>query len=126
MLTFKAEIKQVLKRKTYWTWVTKSLESPLINMKNSPMTTVLLGVLTLSALASVVLCMLFTTNTRQRNLLQSQATAIINKRTIVNALVQEVMEYSKQNHEVDPILVSAGLIKPGKSTLTNTNKPGSK
>jgi hypothetical protein len=94
-------------------------------MKNNPMTTVLLGVLTLSALASVVLCMLFTTNTRQRNMLQSEATAIINKRTIVNALVQDVMEYSKKNSDVDSILIGAGL-KPAKSSVTTTNKPGAK
>ena len=94
-------------------------------MKNNPMTTVLLWVLTLSALASVVLCMLFTTKTRQRNMLQSEATAIINKRTIVNALVQDVMEYSKKNQEIDPILVSANL-KAAKSSLSTTNKPGAK
>jgi hypothetical protein len=104
----------------------KALESAPIDMKNNPMTTVLLGVLTLSALASVVLCMLFTTKTRQRNTIQSEATAIINKRTIVNALVQDVMEYSKNNSQVDPILISAGLKKSGASSATTTNKPGVK
>ncbi|MGO8931505.1 MAG: hypothetical protein ACLQU3_32020 [Limisphaerales bacterium] len=94
-------------------------------MKNNPMTTVLLGVLTLSALASVVLCLLFTTNTRQKNLLQSQATAIINKRTIINALVNDVVEYSKKNQAIDPILDSVGL-KPGKSTPAATSKPATK
>ena len=94
-------------------------------MKNNPMTTVLLGVLTLSALASVVLCLLFTTNTRQRNLLQSQATAIINKRTIINALANDVGEYSKKNQAIDPILESFNL-KPGKSAPAATNKPPTK
>jgi Tfp pilus assembly protein PilX len=94
-------------------------------MKNNPMSTVLLGVLTLSALASVVLCLLFTTNTRQKNLLQSQATAIINKRTIINALVNDVVEYSKKNQAIDPILDSVGL-KPGKSTPAATSKPATK
>ena len=89
------------------------------------MTTVLLGVLTLSALASVVLCLLFTTNTRQKNLLQSQATSIINKRTIINALVNDAMEYSKKNQAIDPILESVGL-KPGKSTSSATSKPATK
>jgi len=89
------------------------------------MSTVLLGVLTLSALASVVLCLLFTTNTRQKNLLQSQATAIINKRTIINALVNDVVEYSKKNQAIDPILDSVGL-KPGKSTPAATSKPATK
>jgi mannose-1-phosphate guanylyltransferase len=105
--------------------VTKPLESPPIDMKSNAMTTVLLGVLTLSALASVVLCLLFTTSTRQKNLLQSQATAIINKRTIINALVNDVMEYSKKNKEIDPILESVGY-NTGKSASATTNKPATK
>jgi len=94
-------------------------------MKNNPMTTVLLGVLTLSALASVVLCLLFTTCTHQKHLLQSQATDIMNKRTALNALANDVMEYSKKNQDIDPILQSVGL-KPAKSSATATNKPASK
>jgi hypothetical protein len=94
-------------------------------MKNNPMTTVLLGVLALSALASVVLCLLFTSNTRQRNLLQSQATAVMNKRTVLNALANDVVKYSEQNRDIDPILQSVGL-KPGKATPVTTNKPAGK
>jgi Tfp pilus assembly protein PilX len=105
--------------------VTEPLQSPRIDMKNNPMTTVLLGVLTLSALASVVLCLLFTTNTRQRNLLQSQATSIMNKRTIVNALVNDAVEYSKKNQAINPLLESVGF-KPGNSASAATNKPTAK
>ena len=105
--------------------VTEPLQSPRIDMKNNPMTTVLLGVLTLSALASVVLCLLFTTNTRQKNLLQSQATAIMNKRTIVNALANDAMQYSTKNQAIDLLLESFNF-KPGKSTATATNKPTAK
>lgn len=89
------------------------------------MTTVLLGVLTLSALASVVLCLLFTTNTRQKNMLQSQATAIINKRTVITALVNDVVEYSKKNQDVYPILESVGY-NPGKPTPAATTKSTTK
>jgi len=91
-------------------------------MKSNAMTTVLLGLLTLSALASVVLCLLFTTNTRQKNVLQSEATAIINKRTIVNALANDAVEYSKKNQAIDPILESVGY-HLGKSTSAATNRP---
>jgi Tfp pilus assembly protein PilX len=94
-------------------------------MKSNAMTTVLLGVLTLSVLASVVLCLLFTTNTRQKNLLQSQATAMINKRTIVQALAADAVEYSKKNHAIDPILESVGY-NVNKSTSAATNKSTTK
>ena len=107
--------------------VRKPLESPPIDMKNNPMTTVLLGVLTLSALASVVLCLLFTTNTRQKNLLQSQATSIINKRTIISALANDVVEYGKKNPNpaIDSILESVNL-KPAKSTPAGNTKSATK
>jgi Tfp pilus assembly protein PilX len=122
-----AKIKQVLKRKTYWTMMEEPLQFCPIDMKNNPMTTVLLGVLTLSALASVVLCLLFTTNTRQKNLLQSQATSIINKRTIINALANDVVEYGKKNPNpaIDSILESVNL-KPAKSTPAATTKTATK
>ena len=89
------------------------------------MTTVLLGVLTLSALASVVLCLLFTTNTRQKNLLQSQATLIINKRTFINALVNDAVEYSKKNQAINPLLESIGY-KPANSAPAAGTKPATK
>ena len=96
-------------------------------MKNNSLTTILLGVLTLSALASVVLCLLFTTNTRQRNLLQSQATEIINKRSFINALANDVVEYGKKypNPAIDSILESVNL-KPGKSAPAAATKPVTK
>lgn len=94
-------------------------------MKNNPLTTVLLGVLTCSALASVVLCYLFVTNTRQKNSLQSQANLIVYNRNFVGALVNDALEYSKKNPDIDPILESLRL-KPGKSASTATTKPVTK
>jgi hypothetical protein len=94
-------------------------------MKNSPLTTTLLGLLTLSALASVVLCWLNISDTRELRSLQSQATLINNNRAFINALVSESIEYSKTHHEIDSILESVGL-KPGKPAQTTTNKPASK
>jgi hypothetical protein len=94
-------------------------------MKNSPLTTILLGVLTVSAMASVVLCWLNIANTRELRSLQSQATLINNNKAFIQALVNETMEYSKTHHEIDPILESVGL-KPGKTTPPPTNKPATK
>ena len=94
-------------------------------MKNNPLTTILLGVLTLSALASVVLCWLNISNTRELRSLQTQATLINNNKAFINALVSESMEYSKTHHDIDPILESVGL-KPGKTAQTPTNKTATK
>jgi hypothetical protein len=94
-------------------------------MRNSPLTTTLLGVLTLSALASVVMCWLGISNTRELRALQTEATFMNNNKAIVNALVNESMEYSKTHHEIDPILESVGL-KPGKATPPPAVKPVTK
>src|ERR1019366_5596323 len=68
-----------------------------IDMKNNPMTTVLLGVLTISALLSVGLCWRYISNVRELRLLQTQASMINNNRTTINALANDVVEYSKKN-----------------------------
>jgi hypothetical protein len=94
-------------------------------MKNNPLTTILLGVLTLSALASVVLCWLYISNTRELRTLQTQATLINNNRALINALAVDTVEYSKTHPAIDPILESAGL-KPGKSAPAATTKPATK
>ena len=94
-------------------------------MKNNPLTTVLLGALTISALLSVGLCWRYISNTRELRSLQAQATIINNNRTVINALANDTVEYSKKNPAIDPILESAGL-KPGKAAPTATNKPATK
>lgn len=98
---------------------------PPTDMKNNPLTTVLLGVLTLSALLSVGLCWRYISNTRELHSLQTQATIINNNRAVINALANDTVEYSKKNPAIEPILESVGL-KPGKSAPTATNKPATK
>lgn len=96
-----------------------------INMNKTPLVTVLLGLLTLSVLASVVLCWLYISNTRELRSLQSQAGIIGNNRAVVNAMANDVMEYAKKHPDIDPILVSVGL-KPGSSNATTAPKPAAK
>jgi hypothetical protein len=94
-------------------------------MKNHSLTTVLLGVLTISALASVVLCWLYISQTRQLRAIRAQANAITYNNARINALVADTMEYSKTHPAIDPILEAVGL-KPSKSAPASTNKPGTK
>jgi hypothetical protein len=120
-----SRIKQVLRQKNTLDNCDGIVKISPIDMKNNPLTTVLLGVLTVSALASVVLCYLFVTNTRQKNSLQSQANFIVYNRNFVGALVNDTLEYSKKNPDIDPLLESLRL-KPGKSASAATNKPVTK
>ena len=95
------------------------------DMKNSPLTTLLLGILTFSALASLVLCWLYISNTRELRGLQTQANIINNNRAVMTALANDAIEYSKKNPAIDPLLEAARL-KPAKSALPATNKPTTK
>ena len=94
-------------------------------MKNNPLVTVLLGVLTLSVLGSVILCWLYISNMRELRSLQTQASMINNNRAVINALATDTVEYSKKNKAIDPILQSVGL-KPGDTNLTPATRPPAK
>ena len=94
-------------------------------MKNSSLNTILLGVLTLSALASVLLCWAYISNARELRSLQSQAALISNKRAGINALAADTVEYSKTHPAIEPLLESMGL-KPGKAAPAAAGKPATK
>ena len=98
---------------------------PSIIMKDTPLTTILLGVLTLSALASIVLCWVYISNTRELRTLQAQAAQINTSRAVITALVNDTVEYSKTHPAIEPLLESVGL-KPGKSNPATTNKAATK
>ena len=119
------KIKDLLRQNSWWTTRPETLHSRRIDMKNSPLTTILLGVLTLSALASVLLCWLYISNTRELRSLQTQAAMINNNRALINALAADSVEYSKTHPGIEPILESVGL-KPGKAAPTATAKPAGK
>jgi hypothetical protein len=94
-------------------------------MKNNQLTTILLGLLTISALASVVFCWLHISSMRQKNSLQAQASMIVNNRTVMSALVNDTLEYSKTHPAIDSTLESLRL-KSGKSAAAAPNKPATK
>ena len=92
-------------------------------MKNSPLTTVLLLILVVSALASVTLCWLYMSNVRQSRALQSDAVKMQNNQALVMQLAKDAVEYSKKNPAIDPLLESFN-IKP--KSAASTNKPPAK
>lgn len=84
-------------------------------MKNSPLTTLLLGLLLISALASLFLVWRYGHAVQERRMLQAQIAAIQNNNAKVNALAGELVEYSKTHPAIDPVLESVGIkqAKPG-------------
>ncbi len=87
-------------------------------MKNSPLMTVLLVLVTLSALTSVVVCFLYIANARELRSLQGQVIAVQTSRAALASLVNDAVDYSKRNQAIDPILETAG-VKPKAGGATN-------
>ena len=90
-------------------------------MKNSPLASVLLVLLACAAIGSLILCIRYIHTTRQLRSLQSDAAAINAKQGYMNSLASDLVEYSKRNPAIDPILESVNL-KPragGASAPTN-------
>jgi hypothetical protein len=90
-------------------------------MKNSSTVNVLLAVLAASALASLILCGLYISRSRDLRSLQSQQVMARYRQAFYNQLANEVLEYSKKNPSIDPIVDT--YLRP---KAVNTNKPASK
>ncbi len=96
-------------------------------MKKSPLTVILLGVLAVSAVASVIFCLLYLLNTRQMHRFQAQAAMLQYRQTLINSLATDAIEYGKKNSAINPILESALGTKPAQAApATPVAKPATK
>ena len=90
-------------------------------MKNDPITTLLLFLLTLCVLATAITSFAFVTSMRTLHTLQYESAIISRKRTIAQALVTDAVEYSKRNPTILPILQSVGIRQAAAETNKLTN-----
>lgn len=97
---------------------------PATDMKNSPLTTLLLALLTASALFSIIICWLYVGRTREIRYYKVLVGQIENNRRLAQSLAAEAVEYSKKNPAIDPLLESAGI--KAKAAPAATNKPPAK
>ena len=94
-------------------------------MKNNLATAILLGILAISAIASLVLCYQFIVNMREIRGLQNYVARINVRKTGINALVTDAVKYSETNPAINPILESVGAKTP-RSNAPAAIKPGTK
>jgi hypothetical protein len=94
-------------------------------MKNSPLATILLAILAISAVSSVGLCWSYVSKARELRTLQAQAAWITSNRNLINALANDALEYGKTHPDLEPILVSAHL-KSGKASAAPATTPATK
>jgi hypothetical protein len=101
-------------------------------MKKSPLTTGLLGVEALLAIATLVLCYSYISKAKELRTLQSQAAFINFRQQAVAALATDCAEYSQKNPAILPILEAVGVkpprpgATPTPATATPAAKPASK
>jgi len=75
-------------------------------MKNSQLTSILMGLTAFSAAASIILCGLMITSSREIMVLRMQVNEVNNRRIAATQLINELAEYSKRNPAIEPILQS--------------------
>jgi len=87
-------------------------------MKNSPLMTILLALLAISAVLSLVFCWNYIRRSRELRGLQFQVTQINQRNAGISQLMNDVLDYSKRtpNRDIDRVLESFGL----------TNRPPAK
>jgi hypothetical protein len=85
--------------------------APLLSMKNSPLITILLALLAISAALSLYFCYAYIRKSGQIRGLQFQVNVINQRNAGINTLMNDVIEYSKHtpNHDIDRVLESFGL-----------------
>jgi 6-phosphofructokinase len=78
-------------------------------MKSDPLTGTLVGVLAVSVLLSGYYFYSYVAKTREIRQSQMMLMNINARRQAMNALVMDVLEYSKKNPAIDPLLEASGL-----------------
>jgi len=75
-------------------------------MKSSQLTNILMGLTAFSAVASIILCGLMISHSREIRAMQMQMAGINQNRAAATGLVNELAEYGKKSPSIMPILQS--------------------
>lgn len=95
-------------------------------MKSNPLLAILLGMLTISALAFVILTFSFISASRQMRGLQLAAANVNNSQMVLSALLGDLVEYSKRNPAIDPLLEEIRAKPPRTNPPAAATKPATR
>jgi len=96
--------------------------------KGNSLAAMLVGVLTLVALVNLWCACTYNLDYLSWRRLQAKVTTYTNNRTLMQMLANELVEYSRRNPAIDPLLQSAGL-KPTSAPAAapaGTRKPATR
>ena len=91
-------------------------------MERNLLTNVLTGLVSLGALTSLILALLYVNRMRDLRISQGRIEAINRYRAIAQPLAIDTVEYSRRNPAIDPLLQSFG-IKPGSAPAQKPAPP---
>jgi hypothetical protein len=78
-------------------------------MRSNQFAVVLAGLLAISTLVTAWLTLYYFRSVRKIAASQPQVIEVSKSRDLINHLIADTMEYSKQNKEIDPLLQGMGL-----------------
>jgi hypothetical protein len=88
-------------------------------MRNNQFAVVLAGLLAISTLVTAWLTFRYVSSVQKLQVLQPQLANVNNSRSIIISLVNDTLEYSKHNKDIDPLLQAMNL-KPGGAVVAPT------
>jgi hypothetical protein len=94
-------------------------------MKSSPLGTVLLALLACAAFGSLILCWMYIRTNRELRFLKTNVGMVQIKQRGMQALTYDLVEYSKRNPQIDPLLEKYE-IKPRGTNSSSTPSGGGK
>jgi hypothetical protein len=98
-------------------------------MKNNLFTTVLTWLLATSVVLSIVFCLQYVFRTREMRRIQGEVSMYQQRHQFLNVLINDVVEYSKRDPGIDPVLESVGVRvnrTPGSPGTAAPAKPSAK
>jgi len=96
-------------------------------MKSNSLIAALLGGLILVAVCAAYFLLSYNHAYRELRRLQPRVVAATNTRAVMQSLAVDLVEYSKHNHDIDPLLLTVGIKAGATNALpATTPKPSSR
>jgi hypothetical protein len=100
---------KIFPRKNEWTSSVATLDFQRMSSEKNVVPLVLVGLLFICAITSAASAIVYLQSSAELRGIQIQAATLDQKRNLTRALANDVLEYSKRNPEIDPLLRSVGL-----------------
>ncbi len=95
-------------------------------MKNNQLIAMLVGILFITTAAAAWLAFKYTSTVRARRQIAPELVFVHNEEGVINALAADVIEYSKRNPAINPVLKEFNLPSGGSAPAAAGPKPATR